>query len=463
MTKNNDTASFASLDLAAPLLRAIKDSGYTTPTPIQQRMIPLIRDGRDVIGLSQTGTGKTAAFVLPILNDLATKAHRARRGGCSALIISPTRELTNQIADTVRRYGRYVDYRQVIVVGGASYQPQIRAIQRGVDIVIATPGRALDHLESGVLDLSDTTMVVLDEADQMLDFGFLPVVKQILGKVTSEHQTVLLSATMPKSVKALTSQVMTSPQTIEASPESRPVDAVVQRVIHLDKSRKNMALLEILSQQEVETAIVFARTKFGTERLKMFLNKYGIVAVSLHGDKSQGQRQKALAQFRSGEVPVLVATDVAGRGIDVSNISHVINFDLPNIAENYVHRIGRTARAGKTGIAISFCSKSEKSYLRAIEKLIGTSIDTVKDVVGSPPPVAADRPSDRPPNKQGSKSRDKKPFGKSTQRREGEKSPQKRPHKSRDEKPSRPKAPRRNVPKKRIAAGAEKRLRRRSE
>jgi len=418
--------SFSSLSLADEIHSAIRDSGYTNPTPIQAQMIPLIQNGHDVIGLSQTGTGKTAAFVLPILHQLATSKTRARRGSCSVLILSPTRELTNQIADTVRRYGKYINYAQAIVVGGVSYPPQIKALRRGVDIVIATPGRALDHIESGELGLDETTTIILDEADQMLDFGFLPVIKKITERLPEQRQSILLSATMPKAVKALAESLMTEPKLVEATPESKPVDRVTQQVIMVEKSRKNMALLEILSQKEVDRAIVFVRTKFGADRVQTFLNNYGILAVSLHGNKSQGQRQRALGQFRNGEVAVLVATDIAGRGIDIDDVSHVINVDLPNIPESYVHRIGRTARAGREGVAISFCSKGEKPFLRDIEKLIGVELPKRADEPGKVPIKPSDAtPMLRPEplfdrsNKRGGKSdhkndrkNDKRKFGK---------------------------------------------------
>ena len=385
--------SFSDLGLAAEINRAIRDSGYTEPTLIQQQMIPLIKQGKDVIGLSQTGTGKTAAFVLPFMDKLATSKKRARRGSCSVLVLSPTRELTNQIAETVRRYGKYVNYTQAIIVGGVSYPPQIKALRRGADIVIATPGRALDHIESGELSLDETTTIILDEADQMLDFGFMPVVKKITDHLPQERQSVLLSATMPKGIKKLAEDLMTDPELVEATPESKPVERISQEIIYVERQRKNMALLEIISRKEVERAIVFTRTKFGADRVQTFLNNYGVLAVALHGNKSQGQRQRALGQFRRGDVNVLVATDVAGRGIDIDDVSHVINVDLPNIPESYVHRIGRTARAGREGVAISFCSKAEKSYLRDIEKLIGMDLPKRQDQPGAVPI----KPSDAAP------------------------------------------------------------------
>ena len=388
-------SSFSALGLTDDVNRAISESGYKQPTEIQSQMIPVIREGRDVIGLSQTGSGKTAAFVLPLLDHLVKSKTRARRGSCTVLVLSPTRELSNQIADTVRRYGKYVNYAQTVIVGGVSYPPQVKALKKGVDIIIATPGRILDHIENNVISMDETSVMILDEADQMLDFGFLPVIRKIMGTLAEKRQTVLTSATMPKAIKDLTREFMTNPAVIEATPESRPVETINQQVIYVEKQRKNMALLEIVSQKDVERAIVFTRTKFGADRVQKFLNNYGILAVSLHGNKSQGQRQRALKQFRSGEAEVMVATDIAGRGIDIDDITHVINVDLPNISESYVHRIGRTARAGRQGVAISFCSKAERGYLKDIEKLIGTSIPKRDDKLGATPvggePVDMDR------------------------------------------------------------------------
>ena len=384
--------SFFALGLTDDVNRAISESGYEKPTEIQAQMIPVIRDGHDAIGLSQTGSGKTAAFVLPLLDHLVKTKKRARRGSCSVLVLSPTRELSNQIADTVRGYGRYVNYAQTVVVGGVSYPPQVKALKRGMDIVIATPGRILDHIENDVISMDETSVIVLDEADQMLDFGFFPVIRKIMATLPEKRQTILTSATMPKAIKDLTKEFMTKPVTIEATPESRPVETIQQQIIYVEKQRKNMALLEIVSQKDAERTIVFTRTKFGAERVQKFLNNYGVLAVSLHGNKSQGQRQRALRQFRSGEAEVLVATDVAGRGIDIDDITHVVNVDLPNIPESYVHRIGRTGRAGRQGIAISFCSKPERGYLKDIEKLIGTSLPKRDDKPGAVPikPVSTD-------------------------------------------------------------------------
>jgi ATP-dependent RNA helicase RhlE len=390
--KQTCVTSFYALGLTDDVNRAISESGYVEPTEIQSQLIPIIRDGRDAIGLSQTGSGKTAAFVLPLLDHLVRSKQRAPRGCCSVLVLSPTRELSNQIADTVRGYGKYVNYAQAIIVGGVSYPPQIKALKRGVDIVIATPGRILDHIENDVIAMDETTVFVLDEADQMLDFGFLPVIRKIMAKLPKKRQTILLSATMPKAIKDLTRDFMTDPATIEATPESRPVGTVDQQIIYVEKPRKNMALLEIVSAKDVDRAIVFTRTKFGADRVQRFLNSYGILAVSLHGNKSQGQRQRALGQFRSGEATVLVATDIAGRGIDINDVSHVINVDLPNIPESYVHRIGRTARAGRQGVAISFCSRAERGFLKDIEKLIGSSLPKREDQPGEDVPSVSAEP-----------------------------------------------------------------------
>ena len=374
MLSGKRKAEFGALGLSEDILRALSERGYVEPTPIQRQLIPLILEGRDVIGLSETGSGKTAAFVLPLLDGFVREGRRAKGGHCSVLVLSPTRELSSQIGDAVRDYGKYVRYAQAIIVGGVSYAPQERSLKRGADIVIATPGRILDHIEKGAVVLDDTGVIVLDEADQMLDFGFLPAIREILGKLPATRQSLLLSATMPKAVRDLARDFMTGPALISATPESRPVETVDQSVLYIEGSRKKMALLEIIARRDVERAIIFTRTKFGAERVARFLGDYGISAMSLHGNKSQGQRSRALGAFRSGDASVLVATDIAGRGIDIDDVSHVINFDMPRIAESYVHRIGRTARAGRRGVAISFCSEAERVFLKEIEKLIGTSL-----------------------------------------------------------------------------------------
>jgi ATP-dependent RNA helicase RhlE len=412
--------SFSDLGLTDDVNRAISESGYVEPTEIQSQLIPVLRKGRDAVGLSQTGSGKTAAFVLPLLDHLVRSKKRARRGCCSVLVLSPTRELTNQIADTVRGYGKYVNYAQAIIVGGVGYPPQIKALKRGTDIVIATPGRILDHIENDVIAMDETAVFVLDEADQMLDFGFLPAIRKIMDKLPKQRQNILLSATMPKAIRDLARDFMTDPVTIEATPESRPVDTVNQQIIYVEKPRKNMALLEIVAARDVDRAIVFTRTKYGADRVQRFLGKYGIPAVSLHGNKSQGQRQRALGQFRSGEAAVLVATDIAGRGIDIDDVSHVINVDLPNIPQSYVHRIGRTARAGRRGVAISFCSKAERGFLKDIEKLIGTSLPKREDRPGDGAavplgseggPVSSEMKKEASPAGRNRKFRGRKPGG----------------------------------------------------
>tara|TARA_R110000868_G_scaffold298100_1_gene558357 strand:+ start:9556 stop:11379 length:1824 start_codon:yes stop_codon:yes gene_type:complete len=365
---------FTELGLSEPILRALKAEGYETPTPIQEQFIPQMLAGRDLVGIAQTGTGKTAAFLLPILNSLAATTGPVEPKACRALILTPTRELAAQIEQAIRTYGRNVRYTVALVVGGAKPFPQIRALSRGVDIVVATPGRLVDHMQSRAIRLDKTVTLVLDEADQMLDLGFLPAVREISEQLAKTRQTVLTSATMPKQIRALIHDLLTDPKHISVTHESRPIEAIAQQVILCNRESKRSLLLDILSDREMKRAIVFARTKRGADRVHEHLVKYGLNAQAIHGDKSQGQRTRALDGFRAGKVKILVATDVAARGIDVDDITHVVNYEMPNVPEAYVHRIGRTARAGKSGIAISLVDNSEKGYLREIEHLIGASI-----------------------------------------------------------------------------------------
>lgn len=368
---------FTELGLAEPILRALTTEGYTTPTPIQAQLIPVALQGRDVIGIAQTGTGKTAAFVLPILHRLGHEASPLSSEKflrtpktCKVLILAPTRELASQIAQAIRNYGRFSKRTVALVVGGASPLPQIKALAPGVDIVVATPGRLLDHVRAGKIRLDSTSTVVLDEADQMLDLGFMPAIKDIMSRVSRSRQTILLSATMPKPIRELAEKFMSSPQSVSIAPESKTADKIDQEVILIEQSRKSERLISILAGREVDRAIVFTRTKRGADRLERTLRESGLSSVAIHGNKSQGQRNKALSQFKTGDRKILVATDVAARGIDIDNVSHVVNFDLPTVAEAYVHRIGRTGRAGKSGIAISLCDQAERGLLRDIERLI---------------------------------------------------------------------------------------------
>ena len=330
----------------------------------------------DILAIAQTGTGKTASFVLPLLDRLAQQRRRLKARSCGALILAPTRELAAQIAASIRTYGRLTRHSAAVIVGGVKPGPQIRTMARGVDIVVATPGRLLDHLATGMIRLDDTDIVVLDEADQMLDLGFVPAIRRILRQIGNARQTALFSATMPAPIRRLADEFLNEPLEISVAPAARPIERIDQKAMHVDRPGKRQALIDILAGQGVGRAIVFTRTKRGADKVNQHLQKAGLVADALHGDKSQGQRQRTLAGFRSGRVKVLVATDIAARGIDVDDVSHVVNYELPDVPEAYVHRIGRTARAGKSGTAISLYDSSEQSLLRDIERLIGRSLDS---------------------------------------------------------------------------------------
>jgi ATP-dependent RNA helicase RhlE len=359
------------LGLAEPVLRAIKAGNYQTPTPIQSKAIPSLLEGRDLIGLAQTGTGKTAAFLLPLMHGLnQEKKARALPGTCRALILAPTRELAAQIHRSVYVYGKYVRPSCVLVVGGANPRPQMKALRAGVDICVATPGRLMDHMRSGAIRLNETHYVVLDEADQMMDLGFMPAIREILGKTAKDRQTLLFSATMPKQIRQLADQFLDKPEEVSVSPRSKPAETVDQRVRLLTGGEKKNALVEILADRDVTQAIVFTRTKRGADKVCDYLRKAGLDSVAIHGNRTQGQRDRALKEFRKGKLKILVATDIAARGLDINGVSHVVNYELPNVPESYVHRIGRTGRAGATGIAISLVDPSERLHLQQIEKLI---------------------------------------------------------------------------------------------
>ena len=366
--------SFKDLGLAEPILRAIDDEGYTQPTPIQAKAIPHIMEGRDVLGIAQTGTGKTASFVLPMLDRLMSAKATAERKCCRMLVLAPTRELAGQIQDSIRTYARHMWCATGLMVGGARPSPQIKAVAKGVDILVATPGRLMDHMAAGVVRLDQCECVVLDEADQMLDMGFVPAIRQILSKVPKQRQTVLLSATMPKQIRALANDFLNKPAEVSVAPSSRPIERIAQSVVHVDARQKRDVLVRLLTTEDINSAIVFTRTKFGADKVQAHLEKYGIRAEAIHGNKTQAKRDRILNAFRGGQFNVLVATDVAARGIDVDDVTHVVNFELPNVPEMYVHRIGRTARAGRSGIAVSLCDRGERSYLRDIERLIGSPL-----------------------------------------------------------------------------------------
>ncbi len=357
---------FTGLDLIEPIRRAVAQAGYTHATPIQAQAIPTLLTGRDLVGIAQTGTGKTAAFVLPILQMIAGLKGGPKPKTCRALIVAPTRELAAQIVENARTYSRHMHVSVTMVVGGVRPGPQIKALAKGVDVLVATPGRLLDHMSAGAVSLGETRTVVLDEADQMMDLGFLPAIRKIMRAMPAQRQTLLFSATMPKEIRALAADFLTDPAEVTVARIGKPVEAIAQKVIHVPGPEKRGLLLDLMSDVEVERAIVFVRTKRGADRIAELLTKNAFSADSLHGNKSQGQRDRALRGFKNGKVKILVATDIAARGIDVDDVSHVINFDLPNIPDAYVHRIGRTARAGKDGIAISLCERGETGYLYAV-------------------------------------------------------------------------------------------------
>ncbi len=370
---------FRGLELAQPILRAISDEGYTTPTPIQLKSIPALLKGRDLLGVAQTGTGKTAAFALPLLHRLAEHAGAARRGQPRALILAPTRELAGQINDSFRSYGRHLRLRSSVVFGGTAIRPQIRALSQGVHVLVASPGRLLDLMNQGHLRLDGIETFILDEADRMLDMGFLPDVKKIIAALPAERQTLLFSATMAKSVEGLADGLLSDPLRVEIAAPASTVEKVVQRVMFVPKDKKRALLSELLNDESIRRVLIFTRTKHGADRVARHLRRGGIQSDAIHGNKAQHARQRALKSFCSGRIRALVATDIAARGIDVEGVTHVINFDLPNEPESYVHRIGRTARAGAGGIAISFCDADERAYLRDIERTIRQNVPVVED------------------------------------------------------------------------------------
>jgi len=367
--------SFHELGLAEPLLRAVREQGYQTPTPIQNQAIPQVLAGRDVLGCAQTGTGKTAAFALPILQRLAAgKRVRAPR----ALIVAPTRELAVQIGDDLRAYGRHLPLTTTVIFGGVNQTRQVAALRAGTDILVATPGRLLDLLGQRHVWLSAVTVLVLDEADRMLDMGFLPDVRRIVAAVPAREQTLLFSATMPREIAGLADQLLRDPARVAVAPPASAAETVRQKVMMVAREDKTELLARMLADPALSRILVFTRTKHGADRLCRKLEQRRISAAAIHGNKSQNARQRALAGFRNGAVRVLVASDIAARGLDIDDVSHVINFDVPNEPETYVHRIGRTGRAGAAGEAVSLCSREERGFLRAIERTVGRSIPVVQ-------------------------------------------------------------------------------------
>ncbi|MGY3449965.1 DEAD/DEAH box helicase [Bradyrhizobium sp. USDA 4353] len=367
--------SFQDFNLADALTRALKEENYTTPTPIQAQTIPIALQGRDVIGIAQTGTGKTASFALPILHRLLENRIKPQPKTARVLVLSPTRELSGQILDSFNTYGRHIRLSSTLAIGGVPMGRQVRAVMPGVDVLVATPGRLLDLVQGNALKLSHVEFLVLDEADRMLDMGFINDIRKIVAKLPIKRQTLFFSATMPKDIAELADSMLRDPARVAVTPVSSTVERIAQRVIQVDHSAKPSLLAQLLKDEPVNRALVFTRTKHGADKVVKGLEKAGIPAQAIHGNKSQNHRERTLAAFRTGEIRTLVATDIAARGIDVDGVSHVVNFDLPNVPETYVHRIGRTARAGADGVAISLVAgPDEMSYLRDIERLTKTTL-----------------------------------------------------------------------------------------
>jgi ATP-dependent RNA helicase RhlE len=384
---------FSELGLMPELTRAVREAGYTRPTPIQAATIPVALAGQDVIGCAQTGTGKTAAFCLPALE----RAHAASESEAflHTLILTPTRELAAQINDSIATYGKHLDLWHAVIFGGVNDKPQIAELRRGVDILVATPGRLLDLMQRGVVSLARVQLFVLDEADRMLDMGFIHDVKKITQALPQNRQTLFFSATMPTAIRKLASTLVKNAKSVAVDPVSSAVEVVEQNVYFTDKDRKRDLLVHLLDDQEFRRVVVFTRTKHGSDRVARHLTKAGMKVAAIHGNKAQNARTRALDGFKSGEIKVLVATDIAARGIDVDDISHVVNFELPNVPETYVHRIGRTGRAGKGGIAISFCDHEERSFLTGIERLTGKHLNVIAEHPYLPGPA---RPEAAPSN-----------------------------------------------------------------
>jgi ATP-dependent RNA helicase RhlE len=395
---------FAELDLLPQLLRALREEGYARPTPIQEQAIPEVLRGRDVHGCAQTGTGKTAAFALPILQRLhASGGPRRGRVPIRALVLSPTRELAAQIAESFSAYGRHLPITCAVIFGGVGQLPQTKALARGVDVLVATPGRLLDLCQQGLVDFGHLEVFVLDEADRMLDMGFIHDVKRVIATLPARRQTLLFAATMPRDIQELADAILRDPARVAVTPPATTVELVRQAVYFVEKDEKRALLEHVLGDRSITRTLVFTRTKHGADRVVKHLGRCGIEAQAIHGNKSQGARERALEAFKQGRTRVLVATDIAARGIDIDDVSHVINFDVPNVPETYVHRIGRTARAGASGVALSFCQEDERPFLVDIQRLIGQHIPVVEEhphvsPLGTPrPPDMRPRGARRPP------------------------------------------------------------------
>jgi len=421
MERNNLLTSFQDFGLAETITRALKEENYLTPTPIQAQTIPLALAGRDVVGIAQTGTGKTASFALPILHRVLENRIKPQPKTCRVLVLSPTRELSGQILESFNAYGRHMRLTSALAIGGVPMGRQVRSLMQGVDVLVATPGRLIDLVQSNGLKLNQVEFLVLDEADRMLDMGFINDIRKIVAKLPTKRQTLFFSATMPKDIAELAEQMLLDPARVAVTPVSSTVERIAQRIIQVDHSAKPTFLAQILKQEKVNRALVFTRTKHGADKVVKGLERAGIPADAIHGNKSQNHRERVLAAFRSGEIRTLVATDIAARGIDVDGISHVVNFDLPNIPETYVHRIGRTARAGTDGVAISLCAGEEMAYLRDIEKLIRVTLPREdrrtpghRDTAPAPSQNRGSRPA---PHNRAARTNDAAPGSKGPRRR----------------------------------------------
>jgi ATP-dependent RNA helicase RhlE len=408
---------FEQLNLITPILTALKEENYTTPTPIQQKAIPIILSGRDLLGCAQTGTGKTAAFAIPVIQLMEQKpAPTNFKRPIRTLVLTPTRELAIQISESFTAYGRHTGLKNVVIYGGVGQKPQTDALRAGVDILIATPGRLLDLMNQGHVRLDQVEFLILDEADRMLDMGFVHDVKKVIAKVPQKRQTLFFSATMPMEIVRLSASILTNPEKVEVTPVSSTANTIRQELYFVDKGNKKLLLIHLLNDPNIITSLVFTRTKHGADRVTKDLIRAGVRAEAIHGDKSQTARQRALSNFKAKQTRVLVATDIAARGIDVDDLSHVINYEIPNIAETYVHRIGRTGRAGASGIAISFCDNEERAYVKDITKLIGKQIPIVEEhpfKMGTPVPPRESR-THRPASNGNGRNRSGKPKAKST-------------------------------------------------
>ena len=419
--------TFQQLGVIDPILRALSTEGYTNPTPIQEQSIPILLHGKDLLGCAQTGTGKTAAFAIPILQHLYLK-QKDQRGHrrIKALVVTPTRELAIQIGESFSVYGKHTGIKNTVIFGGVKQGAQTKILQRGVDVLVATPGRLLDLIGQGFINLKDVEYSVLDEADRMLDMGFIHDIKKLIALLPAKRQSLFFSATMPPDIVALSRKILGNPEKVSVTPDQTTAEKVEQVIYFVSKPGKIKLLIHLLNTMPLESVLVFSRTKHGANKIVKLLDRAGVSAEAIHSNKSQTARQRALGNFKNGETKVLVATDIAARGIDVDDLSHVVNYDLPNISETYIHRIGRTGRAGASGIAISFCDEEEKAYLRDIEKLIKQKIDIVREhpFVNYQPEVAAKdaavpyglRKKSKPANSSGGGSRPKRrrPSGRRT-------------------------------------------------